>query len=494
MDPIKIYWEEFPESDKQLKEAINDKTTNRTGKILNSTEVVLVKDLHDKKNQKLTTMNKKIVKEERRRIPPQKEDLPKSAAALKDLSASEKQKIARLVHELAKYGDEKKAAVEELETVKSQYDASLKKLQAEKEQAIKKHDQLKEKLLEYEILIDEIKQSSKFANDMDCVEHVVSETIQPVTKEIAVSQGDVEKKIFHDFSDLFVEQEKKFRLQQEQLQKQIEQVQRLQGSLMQQRSHDIRNIEQNETLTSEVGMNTKKLESYISSEQNQSRTFMETPVSSSYLKEKEKTPKPDIKEGADSIRLGSSSKVRSRTIDSSITQKTNLHTEVKSDTSHVLFTPKSISHITESVTLPKTPVTPKTKSHNMEPVTLPRTSKTQASKIDSHLSFRSSSPPFRDTIEKVTGDVLVSPVQRKHFKPSSIIELVDGLQPRSTSTSVDQYSLQSGRNTQRKSVTQKSSSALRNAYTSKPSAPRRRKSSIDTDAMEKDMLEDIFFI
>ena len=56
------------------------------------------------------------------------------------------------------------------------------------------------------------------------------------------------------------------------------------------------------------------------------------------------------------------------------------------------------------------------------------------------LSFMSSSNGGA-AVDGDEKEMLTSPLQRKHFKPSSVLELVEGLQPKSTSTSVDQYSL-----------------------------------------------------
>ncbi|XP_012561449.1 nuclease SbcCD subunit C [Hydra vulgaris] len=167
-------------------------------------------------------------------------ELNKKECTLKDLCKEDKIKITNLIKELAKYGEEKEKALEELQNMKKDFEEKLQILDKEKQISIRDQIVLKEKLLEYEfskkneINLEEknnakhtsfcesdISEMSNIKNDLENVQMNI------VHKRINVMLPDE-----NTLADIFHEQQKQFELQQKRLQDQIEQLQKLQESVV----------------------------------------------------------------------------------------------------------------------------------------------------------------------------------------------------------------------------------------------------------------------
>ena len=446
VDQVKIYWEEFPENIDQFKNVLNPAKFQKPSKVLNSTEVMvtpkpwLQKQVVSTKSEsekvkprnvnvdKLNNMALDTSKSfERQAVNTSKNS--QRMARINDLDPEDKQKIANLIRELAKFGNEKELAIKQLSHVKQDFNNLQKQLQSEKEFAVKEYDSLKQQLLEYEILVEEMKHQSNLSNP------------EPVNKiDVASVDGKSEASLIDNFSDLFLEQEKKFQQQQNILQEQIEQLQKLQESVL-------RNQTLNRTPRKEIPKNqesscpnTKKLESYLLSSSQKKNLQNEEGI------------------GADepSISMSSQSIKHCNNVS---TNKTAVDMEVQTESSKVFDATQIVVEDSyknhQKITGPICQVESNhsrtaLKQHEVHHKTLPRkinsikrTSCTRNNPSKSvGFSTKSWLSTFSDEEEVVNmPEAALSPVLRKHFKPSSMIELVEGIQPRSTSTSVDQYSL-----------------------------------------------------
>lgn len=446
VNPVKIYWEEFPENVDQFKNVLNPSKFQEPSKVLNSTEVMvqpkpwLKKDVNSSGvkprtqnvyDDKKTAINKSFQKEPVINKSFQKEAAanpknPRQLVSIKDLNPEDKQKIANLIRELAKFGNEKELAVKELSHVKENFNNLQRRLQSEKEMAVKEYDVLKQKLLEYEILVEEMKYKS------------LSDKSPPkVCSDITNMDAKSESSLIDNFSDLFLEQEKKFQQQQNVLQEQIEHLQRLQESVLQ--AQTVKNtlaVTTPKKIASQEPNcpNTKKLESYLqSSVTKDSQT--ENPITTNPMNlsiqskpdrsitnrstvdmevQTEKHPTAIVVEDSyknhQRIAGGSTKKVQKRYHDHSYTRDYDLHKHKSS------------------------------LRNGQVKRTLYNKSSTQKSVGFSTKSPMSTFSQSSDESEE-EDKVVVSPLRRKHFKPSSMLELVEGIQPRSASTSIDQCSL-----------------------------------------------------
>ena len=525
---VKVYWEEFPDDINQLKDALNPSKFQEPSEVLNSTEVsvkpkpwlqkqrkpklVVGKKNEISKNESVKTVKKGI---------PVKEQVLHKAARLKDLNPDDKQKIANLIRELAKFGNEKEEAVKQLHEVKDNYTSALKKFQLEKEQAVKKHDLLKEKLLEYEIMVEEMKLSDNNQQSSQNQENL--ENID----------GKSETSLIDNFSELFLEQEKKFHHQQNILQDQIEQLLKLQESILKQQT-----VDQEGNLTShktsfiefkEIGVNSRKLESYIMAENRHevSKQDLELSLNQNAHLDKQTLNQHTEENGLIIPSLKESTKK---------TQDIEVQTEIPTLNQH-----KQFIDVAEQVQCPlisksschKTPV--KTQANSSRIPDLPGNSLKVVDGSARNGTINATKRKFSNT-QQNTGfnilkhslsenegnqAVLVSPVQRKHFKPSSMLELVEGIQPRSTSTSVDQYSMKQSSSLKTKSSSSNgsvrfskksqsdhysnkkqlltssgiSAQNTENIYGQKQFKPRstKQRSKNNEDILERNMLDDIFF-
>ena len=436
VNPVKIYWEEFPENVDQFKNVLNPANFQEPSKVLNSTEVMvhpkpwLKKDVrsgaksrslnvYDTKN---TDVNKSCQKES---VVITKN--PQTLIRIKDLDPEDKQKIANLIRELAKFGNEKEVAIKELSHVKQNFNNLQRQLHSEKEMAVKEYDALKQKLLEYEILVEEMKHKS-----------LQQEPLQKRCTDVGSIDGKSETSLIDNFSDLFLEQEKKFQHQQNILQEQIEQLQRLQESVL--KVQTVNNTPAAATpkkVSKESScLNTKKLESYLQSSSKKNsqiehstidksldlssqskqyngvtnRSTVDMEVQTEPNKMEDETPIVVEDSYKNHRKIAGSIERDDKKYYGSYTQGYNIHNKTS-------FQNKQTKRTLYKKAVPQKSVGFSTK--------LPLSTFSQSS----------------DDEEVDEEAIVISPLQRKHFKPSSMLELVEGIQPRSTSTSVDQYSL-----------------------------------------------------
>lgn len=537
--PAKIYWKEIPENRSQLKDILLHGEYQQPAKVLNSTEVTAeakpwllkkVTKLDQKKTMHYTDKEHLKLKAK----PKYHHTVDKATknpveVTLKDLRQEDKQKVANLIRELAKSGNEKEQALQTLKSIKTNYGVKIKQLQEEKEHAIKKHDSVKEKLLEYEILIEQvnIKESgvlgnTKNVNKFNSLEKDVSD----------IAEGKLET---DNFSELFIEQQQKFYKQQTVLQEQIEHLQKLQESILKQQSkefHQLQERSSDENLSSKTysikvptvgsfSTNTQKLESYIQSETSVNHQKEDENLSKETSSRKningETKRNSYTKTICNNIAPGfpneSTPMFHKTTVDMCV--QTEVPTQTLNKDIRLHNCEKNISKLQESLlnlsqSYSDTPSMIASSNASVENrssfkkkkqdlhATLPlhNTLLLQASNSGGSRMKTLSTTTFpydknsdsdRDSEEV---HFLINPsssaVKRRHFQPSSILDLVEGIQPRSTSTSVDQHSLQ-----QKQLVLNRKPNKLKSNHNSKAEKP---KQGFDEDAEERNMLEDIFFL
>ena len=79
----------------------------------------------------------------------------KVSASLKDLSSEDKKRVANLIKELARAGEERKLAVNALHQERSIFQGKEESLKRQQERLIAERDELREKILEYQFLINQ---------------------------------------------------------------------------------------------------------------------------------------------------------------------------------------------------------------------------------------------------------------------------------------------------------------------------------------------------
>ena len=79
----------------------------------------------------------------------------KVSASLKDLSFEDKKRVANLIKELAKAGEERKLAVNALHQERTLFQGKEESLKRQQEKLISERDELREKILEYQFLINQ---------------------------------------------------------------------------------------------------------------------------------------------------------------------------------------------------------------------------------------------------------------------------------------------------------------------------------------------------
>jgi len=255
--PVKIYWKELPPENDQVKNSLNPNIYNSPGKMINSKFA----EAYPKPwlaNPKKT--NKNIVKEATikadRPINSKKIKTPlkesninynetvttKNSVTLKDLCKEDKQKVAKLIKELSKFGDEKENAVNKLQEARVQFEKKLKLLEVDKTKAVAKQDELKETILKYQIIIDEIqlkKENKQMEFEKESVKIIKGADgelkqfyILDKANDKAFSDMTSEKSLNDTYAGVFIEQQKQLEMQQESLQQQIKQLHQLQESLL----------------------------------------------------------------------------------------------------------------------------------------------------------------------------------------------------------------------------------------------------------------------
>ena len=104
----------------------------------------------------------------------------KVSASLKDLSSEDKKRVANLIKELAKAGEERKLAVNALHQERSVFQGKEESLKQQQERLIAERDELREKILEYQFLINQYSKQ---------IQHEKEEL--PVEERCSISKGNM---------------------------------------------------------------------------------------------------------------------------------------------------------------------------------------------------------------------------------------------------------------------------------------------------------------
>ena len=121
----------------------------RTKKVGQQTATRTLIDQSDEKLQQGTSehqLKMKLANEKRKK---------KIAISLKDLSGEDKRRVANLIKELAKAGEERKLAINALHEERIDFQGKEELLKQEQEKLIMERDELREKILEYQFLINQ---------------------------------------------------------------------------------------------------------------------------------------------------------------------------------------------------------------------------------------------------------------------------------------------------------------------------------------------------
>ncbi|XP_057293990.1 polyamine-modulated factor 1-binding protein 1-like [Hydractinia symbiolongicarpus] len=524
--PVNIYWENAPLEDEQIKDVLRPGVYNEPGKIINASSVKAVAKPW-LQNKKTTDRHKFRKNEQEKKIVSKQQTGQICSATLRDLRKEDKQKVANLIKELARYGEEKENAIKQLNFLSSDFEAKLSHLEEEKQCIIREKDMLKEKLLKTEIEFQERKKQSEIASPdskhlKNSPGNIRTLHLQHTVQKLN-SQGNTDK-----FPDVFYEQQLKFEQQQEILQQQIEQLQKLQESLMlQQAKKPIKKpsssqesfLEESSIHVSneQRGENSLRLEKYILQDKSQdcllslkkeksnilsqdaliqNTTLTELPISASEPKKVDmcmqtessprKSPDNRLEQCEKSISLIEQSLQFFTSKDSS-----------RRDTAPIKYLSSPYSNAKSLQKTHKARHSPKNQDKRKAQYCKQSNSKDLLTSLI-HLSSESDESDAEECSTLLTEpkyDNLDSAVKRKHFKPSSMVQLAEGLQPRSTSTSIDQHSLQNSKNVN-VSKTEIDFKRIENKKFANTYAKQTFKGSeshIDDNFEEQTILDDIFF-
>lgn len=524
--PVNIYWENAPLEDQQIKDVLRPDVYNEPGKIINASSVKAVAKpwLQNKK----TTDSHKFRKNEReKKIVPKQQTEQICCATLRDLRKEDKQKVANLIKELARYGEEKENAIKQLNFISSDFGAKLSHLEEEKQCIIREKDMLREKLLKTEIEFQERKKQSEVASPDS--KHLKNSpgnlrTLHQRTVQKFDSQGNSDK-----FPDVFYEQQLKFEHQQEILQHQIEQLQKLQESLMLQQANKKpvkKSSSSQESFLEESsihvsneqrGENSLRLEKYILQDKSQDCLLslkkeksnivsQDAPIQNTILTElpisTSESKKVDICIQTESSPRKSPDNRLEQCEKSISLIEQSLQFFTSKDSSRKDRTPKKYlsQPYPNAKSLQKTYKTkhsPKNQDKRKAQYCKQSNSKHLLTSLI-HLSSESDEGDNEECstlLSEPKYDHLDSAVKRKHFKPSSMVQLAEGLQPRSTSTSIDQHSLQNSKNVNlsKSNIDFKTIESKKLVNTYAKQTFRGSESHIDDNSEEQTMLDDIFF-
>merc|ERR1712226_375033 len=228
-----MYWQDFPENEEIVKNVLPAGVYCEPGTMINSTHVHaeakpwLQKTKNKKKDNKMpvippvkqalsqskpyninqkknegtvndnensTKANKKSKHDDKNKcVAVEKSNvqidnnLGKKQCSLAELRKEDKQRVADLVREMAKFSEEKEKAVQELTNLKTNFTTKLKSLEVEKQKMIKEQDSLKEKVLRYELILKEIKEKQRTGDgNGKCVESILNNhaSLQELTSYI----------------------------------------------------------------------------------------------------------------------------------------------------------------------------------------------------------------------------------------------------------------------------------------------------------------------
>ena len=89
----------------------------------------------------------------------------KSSVSLKDLSSQDKRRVANLIKELAKAGEERRVAVDALQKERTHFQGKEELLKREQEKLIMERDKLRENIIEYQFLINQYNKEIQYEHN-----------------------------------------------------------------------------------------------------------------------------------------------------------------------------------------------------------------------------------------------------------------------------------------------------------------------------------------
>ena len=545
--PVNVYWKELPPEENQVKNILPQGVCNLPGVVLNSAQVQAYakpwlvnarqiseeyKELQIKNTADLPKLKKDV---NVRKKSPNKDiylkvnsneiwnALSKNSATLKDLCKEDRQKVANLIKELARFGEQKEEAMKQLQSVTTDYEVKLDLIEQEKNNALLNQDILKEKLVECQVVIDNLKKQVE-ENHLE-----QNRVFYSLVGKTGSENEHTEKSVSDAYTDLLMQQQKKFQSQQEALQEQINQLQEVQNSFktslkkLKKREQKVEKISTENSLVASASLNfenTKKLDNYLAKETNSTKSQIDDSILATDTIVETIERRNLSKQNIDSS-------PRNKKVDKSL-QTDAPATFAGAGTNDLEnnnppVTQKMIS-FNQICSKPKRIYgKPCNKIDNFNKENLDQNSNYKGPKSSILKQQINSVELFHSLIEDNTGNFShhnkqrlgnslyrdsSSVLKRRHFKPSSMLMVADGLRPPSTSTSIDQHSLKLkrtnisplqyenhyikiGKNKQTK-VSNKTH--FDKAFKTPLVSTRKYCKTIETDEEEDEVLDDIFFL
>ena len=544
--PVNVYWKELPPEENQVKNILPQEVSNPPGVVLNSAQVqayakpwlVNAKqsaEEYKKLQIKNTADQPKLKKDVNvKRKSPNKDicstvdsnkswnAFNKNSATLKDLCKEDRQKVANLIKELARFGEQKEEAMKQLQSVTADYEIKLDSIEQEKNNALLNQDILKEKLVECQAVIDSLKKQ---------IEENHSEQNRVFYSLVAKTGSEnehAEKSVSDAYTDILMQQQKKFQSQQDALQEQINQLQEVQNSFKTSLKKLKKHKEKVEKMSTENSLiastslnfeNTKKLGNYLAKETNSTKSQIDDSILATDTVIETTERKNLSKQNIDSI--PSNKKVdKSLQTDAPVTFSGVRANDLKDYNSPETQKMVLFNQICSKSEMFYTK--PHNKIDNFNKENLDQNSNYKRPKSSILKQQKNSVELFDSLIEDNTanfrhhnkqrlGDSVFrdssSVLKRRHFKPSSMLMVADGLRPPSTSTSIDQHSLKFKRTNispvQYKSHINKAKikqtkilnkTHFDKTYKTPLVSTRKYCRAIQTDKEEDEVLDDIFFL
>ena len=544
--PVNVYWKELPPEENQVKNILPQEVSNPPGVVLNSAQVqayakpwlVNAKQNAEeyKKLQIKNTADQPKLKQDvnvKRKSPNKdicsKVDSNKSwnvfnknSATLKDLCKEDRQKVANLIKELARFGEQKEEAMKQLQSVTADYEIKLDLIEQEKNNALLNQDILKEKLVECQAVIDSLKKQVE-ENHLE-----QNRVFYSLVAKTGSENEHAEKSVSDAYTDMLMQQQKKFQFQQNALQEQINQLQEVQNSFktslkkLKKHKEKVEKMSTENSLVASTSLNfenTKKLDNYLAKETNSTKSQIDDSVLATDTVIETIERKNLSKQNIDSI--PSNKKVdKSLQTDAPVTfpgvGANDLKDYNSPETRKMVLFNQICSKPERFYTKPHNKINNFNKenldqnsNYKRPKSSILKQQKNSAELFDSLIEDNATN--FRHHNKQRFGDSVFrdssSVLKRRHFKPSSMLMVADGLRPPSTSTSIDQHSLKFKRTNispvQYKNHINKgkikqtkilNKTHFDKTYKTPLVSTRKYCKAIQTDEEEDEVLDDIFFL
>ena len=544
--PVNVYWKELPPEENQVKNILPQGVSNPPGIVLNSAQVQayakpwlvnakqsseeykklqikktadqpkLKKDVNVKKKSPNKDIYSKVNSDESWNA------LSKNSATLKDLCKEDRQKVASLIKELARFGEQKEEAMKQLQIVTADYEVKLDIIEQEKNDALLNQDILKEKLVECQVVIDNLKKQIE-ENHLE-----QNRVFYSLVGKTGSENEPAEKSVSDAYTDILMQQQKKFQSQQEALQVQINQLQEVQNSFktslkkLKKHKEKVEKMSTEKSLVASTSLNfenTKKLDNYLAKETNSTKSQIDDSILATDTIIETIERKNLSKQNNDSS--PSNKKVdKSLQTDASVSFAGAGANDLEDYNPPVMQKVISFNQICSK---PRRFYTkPCNKIDNSNKENLGQNSDYKRPKSSILKQQKNSVELFHSLIEDNTGSFShhnkqrlgnsvyrdsSSVLKRRHFKPSSMLMVADGLRPPSTSTSIDQHSLKLKRTNispvqyenhinvgKKKQAKMLNKTHFDKTYKTPLVSTRKYCKAIEIDEEEDEVLDDIFFL